>query len=338
MARPSKLHMHNGQWRARINGREIYFGHDERKARHSFYKALMESHRSEDDGGAPATIAGAVLQWLELHPSESQKRKLRAFCEFGRERYLAEVGRDLLTRYVVYLRKQTYQPGGPNNGGKNKPKPRGYSPETVINYTTAARSVLLFAQEQGWLEVCPSMPDLPRAPVKDRDIPLSKIDAALEHVHDNARRIFRFCAETGCRPGEARSLKWEHVRRDLGVVILPDHKTAKETGEPRVFGITPGAAEVLDELTAGEGHVFVNRDGNPYTSGGLRAILRRHGIRPNQLRHTWAQAATDSGMAEDVIAAQLGHADTRTTKRYKRIRAARLAAVASNFRLVRTAG
>lgn len=40
-------------------------------------------------------------------------------------------------------------------------------------------------------------------------------------------------AHTGCRPGEVWGLRWEEIRWDRGLLVIPEHKTAHKTGEPR---------------------------------------------------------------------------------------------------------
>ena len=59
------------------------------------------------------------------------------------------------------------------------------------------------------------------------------------------RRFLIFLKFTGCRPGEAASMRWADVRFEEESVVLMDHKTARKTGRPRIiplvlpFGLHP---------------------------------------------------------------------------------------------------
>jgi integrase len=49
------------------------------------------------------------------------------------------------------------------------------------------------------------------------------------------RRFLLVLKFTGCRPGEATSMRWSEVRFDEGSIVLREHKTARKTGRPRVI-------------------------------------------------------------------------------------------------------
>jgi site-specific recombinase XerD len=71
--------------------------------------------------------------------------------------------------------------------------------------------------------------------------------------------------------------------------------------------------------------VFLNNEGKPYKASGLRSIMRRHsgGKTPYQLRHTFAQNASEEGVAMDVLAKLLGHNRTLSTQFYYEVRDSR---------------
>lgn len=119
--------------------------------------------------------------------------------------------------------------------------------------------------------------------------------------------------------------------------ILPAHKSAARTGKPRTIYLTPEAKSVLEgllpDIGTPSGTVFKSRFFKPYTSSGLRAILRRHGgFTPYALRHTFAQAALDEQPME-VVAALLGHANLTTVQTYCQIRDRRASAAAASIKL-----
>lgn len=83
------------------------------------------------------------------------------------------------------------------------------------------------------------------------------------------------------------------------------------------------------------GPVFTNRFGRAYKPSGLCSVLKRNGgITPYQLRHTFAQTASDSGQVPvEVLARLLGHTDTKTTAFYFKVRDQRAIQAAKILRL-----
>jgi integrase len=59
------------------------------------------------------------------------------------------------------------------------------------------------------------------------------------------RRFLTFLRVTGCRPGEARSMKWSDVSFEDNCVTLLEHKTARATGKPRIVHLSPVALKLL---------------------------------------------------------------------------------------------
>ena len=50
---------------------------------------------------------------------------------------------------------------------------------------------------------------------------------------------------TGCRPGEACALRWDHWDRAAGKLTLAEHKTARKVLKPRVIYVTAPVARLL---------------------------------------------------------------------------------------------
>ncbi|MEW6250844.1 MAG: site-specific integrase [Planctomycetota bacterium] len=332
MARPSKPHVSKGWWRTRIGGRTYWLGKATngdtltREAEAEFHRLKAEALR-EHAAGTPQTVNGLVEAWRVLNPKPCYRGWLRALQGFAGTTRLDQIDRALLTRYHSHLTTFTYRRLGrkADNGERVKLEPHKLAPETVRHWIRTAVAVLAWGVEVGYVRTMPIRPRrLNRAVQEPRDVDPATLRAALGNVNGNAGRILRFIAATGCRPSEACNLEWRHVRIDLATATLEKHKTAHKTGKVRTIYLTPEALAVLAKLTPHPGHVFTNRHGQPYTSGGLRAILRRRGIRsPYALRHTFAQSRTEADMPVDVLAELLGHANTRTTKHYYEVRADR---------------
>nr|MCH9681756.1 tyrosine-type recombinase/integrase [Deltaproteobacteria bacterium] len=145
-------------------------------------------------------------------------------------------------------------------------------------------------------------------------------------------------ATTGCRPSEARNLRWDHVdlsHGDYGCLRLPRHKTSRRTGEKTI---------VLGQLSRGvllslnpDGPddmqwVFPShrRSGHPYRDfyRGWQSILELAQVGHVQLRDLRSGLATnanDLGVPAELIQQMLGHARLETTMRYIRISSSRVA-------------
>lgn len=348
MPRLSKPHVSNGYWRVRINGQTHYLGKAdgpaaERQARAAFHR-LMARALADARGDRPLTVNGAIEAWLALNDKPVYPRWLREFQRFAGDVHLADVEPDLLTRYHVHLKRYTFHRLGRvidhATGERAKLQARKLTAETVRHWIRTARAVLRWSYDQGWARVLPKLPKLPKGAHAERDVDPADLWRVLDAIQGNAGRALRFMAAVGARPSEVCGLQWAHVHADVGVCVLPEHKTAERTDEPRALFLTDDAHEALAGMPPSAGPVFRNRHGAPYTSGGLRAILRyaarrvlKRTLTPYQLRHTFAQTASEKDVPVDVLARLLGHTTTRTTAIYYRVRDKRARGAAGSLKL-----
>lgn len=298
------------RWHVNLKGRRYILGAAYPNAVKRFAEILAEVGMSGAvaPSKVPLTVAELVEDWLRWHPGDWRRWMVRPFFDFAGYARLHDLGDDTLDRYLRSLTRAKY------------------APQTIKHMVNHAARVLTHGVESEWLARAPKMPRLPTVPREPKDIDsatLGDIGAALENpCRARAARLIRFILETGCRPGEARGLTWRQVRYDKGICTIRDHKT-RHHGKVRTIYLTPGAIKALKSASAADGieldaPVFKSRLGKPYTSAGLRAILRRLGARPNQLRHTFAQHALLTLPLEDV-SKLLGHAKTQTTQAYAHI-------------------
>ena len=135
--------------------------------------------------------------------------------------------------------------------------------------------------------------------------------------------IGEMCFSRTSRYGELIRLRVVDVNLDSGTVVIREAKG----GKPRHVVLTDEGRELFTELTAGrEGKalVFQRDDGECWKASQqtrpLREACERVQIAPaigfHVLRHTHASALAMAGVPMGVIAAQLGHADTRITERH----------------------
>ncbi len=136
--------------------------------------------------------------------------------------------------------------------------------------------------------------------------------------------MFRIMMHTGCRPGEARHLKWDYVDFTNRVIRLP--KEATKEKRPKTLFITPYIEGVLKNIRRMEGNPYVivseRNDGKPIAdvkkpwdrikkAAGITTELHLH-----DLRHSHASMANALGYSLPMIGALLGHTQAQTTLRY----------------------
>jgi integrase len=137
------------------------------------------------------------------------------------------------------------------------------------------------------------------------------------------RTIVKGALVTGCRYGELTRMRAADFNAEAGTITVRESKS----GKPRHVVLTDEGSALFAELTvgrAGRDLVFVRDDGEgwgpSHQQRPLNAASVRAKIEPvatfHILRHTYASALAMRGVPMGVIAAQLGHADTRMTERH----------------------
>ena len=137
------------------------------------------------------------------------------------------------------------------------------------------------------------------------------------------RDLVRAALLTGCRYGELTRLTAGDVNHHTGTITLRETKA----GKPRHVALTDEGAALMVQLTAGRAGdilVFLRNDGKSWGPSHqqrpLDAASKAAKLMPpatfHVLRHTYASTLAMRGVPMGVIAAQLGHSDTRITERH----------------------
>ena len=137
------------------------------------------------------------------------------------------------------------------------------------------------------------------------------------------RNMIKAALVTGCRYGELAGMRVGDFNADAGIVTVRESKS----GKARHVFLTDEGRALFSELTIGKGlrdTILLRDDGKKWGASHqqrpLAAASERAGIRPaatfHILRHTYASSLAMRGVPMGVIAAQLGHADTRMTERH----------------------
>jgi integrase len=126
------------------------------------------------------------------------------------------------------------------------------------------------------------------------------------------RAILWFAWYTGTRPGELRELRWEHISDDCTYATMRNHKTAKQTGKPRVIYFRSILATILRKHRQDSGLVFLNARGGPWSKDAIvdafSRLTKKTGIEATAYayRHSYATRALEAGMSASDLAELLG--------------------------------
>ena len=177
---------------------------------------------------------------------------------------------------------------------------------------------------------------IPRNPFRGLRIPAGKdgrdwtqeeYRAILRVAPPYSRRLIVFLRLSGGRPGEARTLRWSQIRKEVRAIVQGQHKTAHTSRAPRRIHFNGPLLKLLAWLGRNKAHptfVFVNRMGRPWTIRALcnhMAILRKRAglpddVRTHGARHTFGTNAVMNGVDLATLAQLMGHASVKTTERY----------------------
>jgi integrase len=137
------------------------------------------------------------------------------------------------------------------------------------------------------------------------------------------RDLVRGALVTGCRYGELVRMKVSDFNADAGKVTV----ALSKAGKRRHVTLAEEGQRLFSGLTAGRkpaALIFDRKDGEPWKASQqqrpIEEASKRAGIVPpatfHVLRHSYASSLAMKGVPLQVIAEQLGHADTRMTEKH----------------------
>jgi len=153
-----------------------------------------------------------------------------------------------------------------------------HSPSTIASAIKIVKRCFAWAVS---VELCSRNPAaaIPKpADARRRALTAAEFRRAVRASAGEFRRVLYFLVWTGCRPGELRSLKWQHVMWEHQVAILTEHKTAAATGQPRVIALPDECVRMLRWI---ERHrncspfVFYTERMQPWTMANLSRTFER---------------------------------------------------------------
>jgi integrase len=142
------------------------------------------------------------------------------------------------------------------------------------------------------------------------------------HPDQQAADVFRVCFLTGCRSGEAMSMRWDNLELARGVWTKPGSTTKQRTAH--VVPLSAPVKQLLTRLRQQTNSPWVfpadSAPGHRVTVQkswlAICKVARIAGLRIHDLRHSFASLAVNQGASLPLIGALLGHASPVTTARY----------------------
>jgi integrase len=176
------------------------------------------------------------------------------------------------------------------------------------------------ASDEAWRKV---------RPFREVDAPVVRFLTAAEcrrltnACDKDFRSLVRGALLTGCRYGELTRMRAGDYNREAGTVTV----RLSKAGKPRHVVLNNEGRDLFDALTAGRSSrdlTFRRADAGAWLASQQQRPLEEASVRAkieppatfHILRHSYASALAMRGVPMGVIAAQLGHSDTRMTEKH----------------------
>ena len=218
----------------------------------------------------------------------------------------------------------------------------GLSAASVNHHGKLARRICNVALDLGMLDKNP----LARLPLyrednqKDTTLnqeQLGKLWATLKADGGQVAKLARYLIATGARTGEARQARWQDMRRDENLWVIP--ASSSKSKRTRSIYLNSSALEVLDELDTQHKYeyLFVQRRsrsgaGLPLSASigkGWSKLVAKAGISdftPHSARHLAASLMVQNGCTLYQVQHALGHSSPTISQRYAHLSVASQAA------------
>lgn len=178
-------------------------------------------------------------------------------------------------------------------------------------------------------------PKFPRVTVADpvvKWIDVEAQDAILAKITSPMwKAYFTFLVHMGCRPSEARALRWEDIDFDKGLVTIRagmdmnHYRPTTKEKDVRTLPLAREAVEVLRTLPRGIGFVF-HINGKPFSIQRVQKWWRRAADAAGidiplyqGTKHSMGCRARLEGVPLDVIQDWFGHKSQASTRRYAKL-------------------
>jgi len=274
-----------------------------------------------------------IQRWLDfsesrLKPSSFKSRKVLAFkylIPYFKSKDIRELRTADIQDFYSFLKK------------------KNLSLKTIYNILAELKALLNFAKKREDIE---KVPVFPKVKVEEKPIVwLTKEQQMnlLKAIPEKHRPIFIFLFTYGCRPGEARALKWDcidFINKLIYIKRTFSHRKLVEIpkeGKWKVFPLLPHIEKLFKHLyknrTGVSEFVFVPGSGGKWYGEKILPKLWKKACKDvgidgvtlyEGVRHSFAMQRLSAGFSYEEVGACLGHSDVRTTRRYGRLMAQNL--------------
>lgn len=309
MSREPKLWFRkfNQTWYTTIHGEQVNLGKDKAAAKIEFRRRMNSYHEER-----PVVVfKGTVWALMDAFLDDASKTTAPATYDWYKIRlqYFKDGVPDMPIRSLKPYHVKEWLNG------------TSWGSTFKAGVITAIKRVFNWAVEEERIEANP-LRGLKKPAAQHRELTITAEDFAsvlLKLRKDSFRDILTFIWLTGCRPQEARAIEAAWIHHDEKIVIFPVQKS-KGKRRARVIHLTDEAYIILAKsaLKYPEGPCFRSRNKTPWRANAFACRFKRLedkiGMRLTMyaLRHSYAHAGlTKSQIAPEVMAALLGHSDTR---------------------------
>ena len=278
-----------------------------------------------------STVSDALKYYMKHQESEAQNAKT---TQYTIDKYIeATIGSSklssLTTESIKNWRNSLTGPRKfPNKKTVDSPREQRRKRQASANrILTILKAALNYAETEGkyrgqapWKAVKPfKNVDATEHPYLTRDEAIRLQNASSADF----RLLIRGALETGCRYGELANMKVSDFNSDAGAVRIRESKS----GKVRHVHVTDSGHKFFDELVADKKSselMFLKSSGKGWGKGHQTRLMRDACANANidppvpfkALRTTYGSLLAMEGVPLQVIAAALGHADTRITEKH----------------------
>lgn len=317
------------------------FGQAQEAAR-KWWKAAQRADQGIAPDTGPYTVADALRDYFEAQEHEGSKG-VKSYRQIAASRILPQVGAIEIEKLsTVTIR--AWLAGMAKSDlmvrkkmGDTRHPTRGFDandPEAVrARQSTANRNLAILkaalnhafnndraASDQAWRKVKPFRE---AASAIVRYLTAPEWTRLINACEPDFRSLVRGGLLSGCRYGELTRMEAADFDRDAGTITI----RLSKAGKARHVVLNDEGRELFEALTAGRAPrdlIFKRGDGEPWGKSHqqrpLEEASRRAKLDPpatfHILRHSYASALAQRGVPMGVIAAQLGHSDTRMTEKH----------------------
>ena len=290
------------------------------------FQGWLKAREEEAAAGVPSTVAGAFRLYIDQHGKdvaspETLEHVSKPLAVFFGERHLSEITRLDVERYIK------------NRLAGAAPFKRKVSAGTARKELTILRAVWKFMAlkvepreyrlpvEKLCYIPLPPRPAARNRVLTDAELELLRRECAVPPAGERMDRFARYVwllLETGARAEALRSLTWDQVDLDAGLIKLNPwgrHQTNKRRPTiPISDALRPILERAKEEATS---HWVLDH------SGQIRKSMERfcerhklHGVTAHTFRHTLATRMAQAGVGMPEIAAFLGDTIATVEKNY----------------------